>query len=89
MLVRSVDTRQSSIEDIRNLIVNPASDRPVTLDAVADIVVSLGPSEIRRTAQERVAVITANLAYGERGVGGVIGPNSALIFDIQLIDIEK
>jgi HAE1 family hydrophobic/amphiphilic exporter-1 len=67
VLVRSVDTRHSSIEEIRNLIVNPQSDRPVTLDAVADVIVSQGPSEIRRVAQERVAIITANLAYGDLG----------------------
>jgi len=67
VLVRSVDTRRSSIEEIRSLIVNPQSDRPVTLDAVADVIVSQGPSEIRRVAQERVAIITANLAYGDLG----------------------
>ena len=67
VLVRSVDTRESSIEEIRRLIVNPASDRPVSLEAVADIIVSQGPSEIRRVAQERVAVITANIAYGDLG----------------------
>jgi HAE1 family hydrophobic/amphiphilic exporter-1 len=65
--VRSVDTRQSSIDEIRQLIVNPTSERPVTLDAVADIVVSEGPAEIRRVAQERVAIISANLAYGDLG----------------------
>jgi HAE1 family hydrophobic/amphiphilic exporter-1 len=67
VLVRSVDTRKSSIEEIRQLIVNPASDRPVSLEAVADISVSQGPSEIRRIAQERVAIITANIAYGDLG----------------------
>lgn len=71
VLVRSVDTRQSSIEEIRRLIVNPASDRPVSLDAVADISVSQGPAEIRRVAQERVAIITANLAYGDLGAAAV------------------
>ncbi len=67
VLVRSVDTRQSSIEEIRSLIVNPSSDRPVTLDAVATVSVSQGPGEIRRVAQQRVAIITANLAYGDLG----------------------
>jgi HAE1 family hydrophobic/amphiphilic exporter-1 len=47
--------------------VNPTSERPVTLDAVADIIVSEGPAEIRRVAQERVAIISANLAYGDLG----------------------
>ncbi len=67
VLVRSVDTQESSVEEIRRLIVNPDSDRPVTLDAVADIRVAYGPAEIRRVAQERVAIITANLAYGDLG----------------------
>ncbi|MEM7503206.1 MAG: efflux RND transporter permease subunit [Pseudomonadota bacterium] len=67
VLVRSVDTRQSSIDEIRRLIVNPAAARPVTLDAVADVFVARGPAEIRRIAQERVAVITANVAQGDLG----------------------
>ena len=67
VVVRSVDARQSSIDEIRSLIVNPTSDRPVTLDAVATVDVSQGPAEIRRVAQERVAIITANLAYGDLG----------------------
>ena len=84
VLVRSVDTRESSIEEIKGLIVNPSSDRPVTLDAVASVNVSLGPSEIRRVAQQRVAIITANLAYGDLGaaaaeartiVGSIAMPN--------------
>ena len=67
VLVRSVDTRQASIEEIRNLIVNPMSERPVTLQAVADIKVARGPAEIRRVAQQRVAIISTNLAYGDLG----------------------
>ncbi len=67
VLVKSVDTRRSSVEEIRNLIVNPASARPVTLEAVADVTIAEGPSEIRRVAQERVALITASVAYGDLG----------------------
>jgi HAE1 family hydrophobic/amphiphilic exporter-1 len=67
VLVRSVDTQQASVEDIRKLIVNPAAARPVTLDAVADVILARGPSEIRRVAQERVAIISASVSYGDLG----------------------
>ncbi|OYV53355.1 MAG: hypothetical protein B7X00_02040 [Legionella sp. 21-45-4] len=33
--------------------------------------------------------IPANLAYGERSVGGSIGPNETLIFNVHLVSIKK
>ena len=33
--------------------------------------------------------IPSGLAYGERGAGQVIGPNAVLLFDIELISVEK
>jgi len=67
VLVRSVDTRAASVEEIRNLIVNPGSDSPVPLSAVAAVQLAVGPAEVRRVGQERVAVVSANLAHGDLG----------------------
>lgn len=38
---------------------------------------------------KRRLVIPAALGYGERGAGGVIPPNAPLMFDIELIAVEK
>lgn len=61
VLVRARASDRASVDDIRNLIVNPGSTRPVRLSAVADVVAGTGPSEIHRADQVRVAIVSANL----------------------------
>ncbi|MCB1554068.1 MAG: efflux RND transporter permease subunit [Xanthomonadales bacterium] len=61
VLVRAREDDRGSVEDIRRLIINPESERPLTLDAVADVVETIGPSEIHRADQVRVAIVRANL----------------------------
>jgi hydrophobic/amphiphilic exporter-1 (mainly G- bacteria), HAE1 family len=82
VLVRSVDTRASSVEEVRSLIMNPAGERPVSLSAVAEVRVATGPAEIRRLKQERVAVVSANLASGD--LGTAIGELERIVAAIEL-----
>tara|TARA_R110000868_G_scaffold378658_5_gene644188 strand:+ start:1277 stop:4519 length:3243 start_codon:yes stop_codon:yes gene_type:complete len=67
VLVRARQQDRSSAEEIQQIIINPGSDRPIPLSAIAEIKIANGPSEIRRSSQQRVAVISANLNYGDLG----------------------
>jgi len=65
VLARVRESDRASVDDIRNLVVNPGAERPVRLSAVADIEATEGPSEIHRVDQERVALVSANLRHGD------------------------
>ena len=61
VLVRAQEKDRASVAEIRDLIINPQSERPVPLSAVAEVVETIGPGEINRVDQTRVAIISANL----------------------------
>jgi len=61
VLVRAQEQDRASVAEIRDLIINPQSERPVPLSAVAEVVETIGPGEINRVDQTRVAIISANL----------------------------
>jgi HAE1 family hydrophobic/amphiphilic exporter-1 len=71
ILVRNQEAQRDSIQDISQLIVNPGSSPAISLAAVADIDMSVGPSEITRVSQQRVVLITANLAFGDLGTAAL------------------
>ncbi len=45
--------------------------------------------KLMKTGETAEVYVPANLAYGERGMGNVIGPNQTLIFKIHLIAVKK
>ncbi len=45
--------------------------------------------QLMKTGAKWRLFIPSQLAYGPQGAGGVIGPNQTLIFDVELIGVEK
>ena len=77
ILVRNQEQQRDSVADIGQIIVNPGASPSIPLSAVADIEMSIGPSEISRVDQQRVVLISANLAYGDLGAA-VIDAQTAI-----------
>ena len=69
ILVRLRQQDRESIHDLGRLIINPGAEKPIPLEAVTQIKVQEGPSEIRRIDQQRTAVVTANIT--ERSLSDV------------------
>ena len=82
VLVRNREDQRASLDDIRNLIINPGAAQPVPLASVADVSLEEGPGEIRRTGQERVALVSANVAKGD--LGGAAAEANTLLAKVAL-----
>ncbi len=64
VLVRLAERDRAQVDDVGRLVVNPGTDRPILLRAVAGLSVGEGPSEVRRVDGQRVAVLQANVGKG-------------------------
>ncbi len=82
ILVRSGEEQRNSIDDLRELVINPNSDYPITLASISDIVETVGPAQINRINQQRVAVISANITSGDQNIA--IAQAKALIEQMNL-----
>lgn len=42
-----------------------------------------------KVGEERRLIIPADMAYGDRGAGSAIPPKSALVFDVELLEVKN
>jgi FKBP-type peptidyl-prolyl cis-trans isomerase FklB len=45
--------------------------------------------QLMKEGSKWMLYVPSNLAYGERGAGHMIGPNSTLVFEVELLSISK
>jgi HAE1 family hydrophobic/amphiphilic exporter-1 len=76
--LRSEERYRDSVRDLRNLNINSASTTSIPLQAVAAVIETTGPAEIRRSDGSRNALISANLV-GDRDLGSVSNDIEAVL----------
>ncbi|MGJ8664026.1 MAG: efflux RND transporter permease subunit [Marinicella sp.] len=59
--VRTMENQRDSIDDIKNLIINPESSSPIRLEDVAVVKIAEGPGYILRRNQDRTIVVSADV----------------------------
>jgi HAE1 family hydrophobic/amphiphilic exporter-1 len=59
--VRLEEKDRATVQNLRNLVINPGSINPMVLSSVAEISLQEGPAEIRRIGPQRVAIITGSI----------------------------
>lgn len=70
ILVRLDAPDRERVEDIGLLTINPGQERDIPLNAIADLTVGEGPSEVRRIDGERVALVESNI--GDASLGSAV-----------------
>jgi len=82
IVVRFREPDRREVTHVADFLVNPGGERPISLGAVADVILAEGPSEVRRIDSRRVAVLSANLGDGSLG-GAVASLEAALESEIE------
>lgn len=59
--VRTIASQRDSVEDIKNLIINPQNQSPLRLMDVAEVRIAEGPGSILRRNQDRTVVVSADI----------------------------
>ena len=67
--VRLDETERNSLADVENLLVD-AGNRQIRLGALAEVAMAVGPADIQRIGQKRVAVVSAHVEHGDLALGG-------------------
>jgi len=67
IVVRVAEADRQEVADVGKLIVNPGAPTAIPLNAIAQLSVGEGPSEIRRIDGKRVALVEANIGGGSLG----------------------
>ncbi len=80
--VRTIENQRDSIDDIRNLIINPESAAPIRLVDVADVKIAEGPGYILRRNQDRTVVVSADI--NEIALGDAVKRVEQLINDANI-----
>ena len=82
VLVRLEESSRDELKDIGDLIINPSSERPIPLSAVANLTLTQGPSEVMRIDQQRVVLVEGQIKEGS--LSDAIAEVNHLLKDVTL-----
>ncbi|MDP6941117.1 MAG: efflux RND transporter permease subunit [Planctomycetota bacterium] len=82
--VRADLSEMQTVEQLRDLPVNPEAERPLPLGAVAELTTAFGPSEIRHIGSRRAAILSASVATDGLSLGEISGEMDSALADLSL-----